>query len=797
MLGRDFKDKDTVAVVVGMPTEFDEEQAKAFSGSIWAHLYHILTKNGIDSNAWVYAQACRSTGHITLSEEKRCHKGLIEYLKECGAKYALLVGDKATRIFSNGQIKALKKARGTTIHVDGIVGVPVYDYIDVMRDREMEETFLADLIFFRNLSSGKFETFNYTKLDPALLPNFHKRNVAITKAECVAYDLETEGLDHRKGKVKMLGLAWRYEDMYFTGIIYPQESPFKVPDNWRWSWEQINDLFKSINKTVAHNSKFDNGWLISRGVHVQVNFDTMLASHCENNLTPSTLKFLAKKELNAPNYEEGIDHEDLSEETRIKMQEYCQLDCYFTLRLREEFLKQGLKYRNVKISADYKKPFAKILMPGTRVLEQIEQRGIYISRDKLNETKIQLKNELQEYKAKLDSLLPKGLTEINYDSPTQLRKLLYSKEGFGYKPIYIGKDANPDEDDPTTGKPALKKLARQGSEFAKVLLEYRQRAKALSAFIYPWLDMLDENNRLYPKYTIGRTATGRLSAYDPNLQQVSRDKRIRNLVSATPGYMFVEADYSQIELRVAAWLGRISSMIKIYNENGDIHTNTAKSIAQLAGLDWDSLDKTTQKEYRTRAKAVNFGFIYGMGWEGFMDYADASYDVVLTPAEAKHYREVYFNLYPELLDWHARSKQEVTYNKCIITPFGRLRRLPNIDSIDNYLRGKAIRCGVNTPVQSTASDFTLLSMIDLEREFSKYPDIARIVGQCHDAIFFEIREDKVNEIVPIIYHIMTHPRLEEFDLYMDVPIDVEIKIGTCWGDANAVVYDPQKAEVEL
>lgn len=803
--GRD-DEKHDVAVIVGMPTKFEFESDSPLTAKLWVSLADELHRAGIWDSQWVYASPCYTSEKLTTAQEKRCHTNLIDYLKSSGVKYVLLVGSTAMTIFSNGKHKAITKERGGVIEIEGIRAVPIYDYQDVLRDLELKTTFKADLEFFQRLITDLFAKPECTMLGKVRKDSLSR--TVISTSTSMSYDIETTGFNYRTNVCSMIGVAYRSggSKNIYTAIMYPEETPFTVSAKFKWKWSDIAEVLKTAPRTAAHNSKFDNGWLQSRGLPARASMDTMLAAYADNHMTPHGLKFLAKWKLHAPHYNEGIKFDDLSDEMRDKMEYYCQLDCYYTLLLREKYLESSLEYGDVP--GDYKKVLSKILMPSTRVLERIEARGVHVDKMELYGVNARLKVDRDKARTKLDMLVlretgklkvPGGAEPVNYDSPSQLRKLLYGKKsegGFGFKPIYKERDPD-DDDDPTTGKAALKKLARDGSEFCKVLLEYRDHSKALSGFVEPWLEMLGESgDRLYPSYRL-TLATGRSACYDPNLQQVSRNKLIRNLIKPTPGWIFVESDYSQVELRVAAWVGRIHSMLKIYREGGDIHINTGKALAKLAGKDWDSLTKEEKKDFRQKAKAVNFGFVYGMSAEGFIEYADASYDVVLTLAEAKNFRKVYFELYPELQDWHDRSKRETLAKKYVKNKFGFLRRLPNVDSVDKKLVSKAVRCGYNTPVQGTAFYLTLLSMIDLEDEFQKIPDIVRIIGQCHDAIFFEINpkigERNVQKVLQHINDIMVNPRLSEFDLYMDVPLEVEIKYGGCWSDPDCKIFEPERS----
>jgi len=267
------------------------------------------------------------------------------------------------------------------------------------------------------------------------------------------------------------------------------------------------------------------------------------------------------------------------------------------------------------------------------------------------------------------------------------------------------------------------------------------------------------------------------SCSEPNLQQVPRDPKIRSLITAPPGWTFVEADYSQIELRVAAMLSGDPMMIDIFNrEDGDIHTTTAIAV---------SGKREVTKEERKKAKAINFGFLYGMGATKFREYARDKYGQDLTMEEAIRFRQRFFDLYSELPRWHMKQRDIVKMYGQVRTLTGRIRHLPGVFSPSEELRASAERQAINTPVQSFASDLTLASIIEIYQTIPR--DRCRIVGTVHDAILFEVRNEYIEEVTEQIKAIMEKPQIitEKFGIRLPVPLvsNIEVKPGG-WGSVE-------------
>jgi len=236
----------------------------------------------------------------------------------------------------------------------------------------------------------------------------------------------------------------------------------------------------------------------------------------------------------------------------------------------------------------------------------------------------------------------------------------------------------------------------------------------------------------------------------------------------------VEADFSQIELRLAAMFSKDPELTRTFRSGGDPHTETAASVSGKA-------PETITKEERKMAKAVNFGFLYGMGAKKFRIYADEKYQVKVSDEEARAYRKAFFNKYRGLLPWHDRQRRLVRNLEHVVSPIGRIRHLPNVRSSDEGLQAQAEREAINSPVQGLASDLTVLSMVLLHERLDS--NRARIIGNVHDAVLFEIDEDYVTEASALIKKTMEHlPLKRYFGFKPAVPIAVDIAVSDHWGE---------------
>lgn len=280
----------------------------------------------------------------------------------------------------------------------------------------------------------------------------------------------------------------------------------------------------------------------------------------------------------------------------------------------------------------------------------------------------------------------------------------------------------------------------------------------------------------------GGTVTGRLSS---NLQQIPRQSkdtpahlRMKDTVVAPPGFMLLEADYSQIELRIAAWLANEPTMRRIYQQGGDIHADTARDILRTGAT----------PDARQKAKSVNFGFLYGMGAAKFVIYAFVTYGVRFTDDEAQTIRKRFFRKFSALSAWYMRQEAEVRRTRQVRTPLGRIRHLPDILSPDKEVQQSAVRRAINMPVQATASDLNLLAAIEAEREM---PAGTKFLLPYHDATVWLVPEAEIEPAARLLKRTMedTVPNTilpQKFRVTCPVPLEAEVKVGRSWGSMEVV-----------
>ena len=293
----------------------------------------------------------------------------------------------------------------------------------------------------------------------------------------------------------------------------------------------------------------------------------------------------------------------------------------------------------------------------------------------------------------------------------------------------------------------------------------------MNTCLLPWSTRLDARSRLHTIYKAYGTVTGRLSG---DLQQVPRDLFIRSVFGAPKGWLFVSADFSQIELRIAAHIARERRMLRAFILGQDLHSVMAST---LTGKPVEDLTS----EERKLAKAVNFGFLYDMGAAKFQSYAFEKFDLTISMEEAQIAREQYFHSWPGLHPWHARQRRLVNANQYVTSPIGRIRHLPDVLSGDRYVKAEAERQAINSPVQSMASDMMLFAMVKLDPQLD--PSEAFLTGTLHDQIFAQMLEDKIDHYASLIKETMENlPLHKTFGCELTVPIVAEVEWGQHWAE---------------
>ncbi|MSR70597.1 hypothetical protein EXS62_00995 [Candidatus Kaiserbacteria bacterium] len=403
--------------------------------------------------------------------------------------------------------------------------------------------------------------------------------------------------------------------------------------------------------------------------------------------------------------------------------------------------------------------YEQIELPLSPVLRRMEQRGIEVDKDFLKELS-------REYTKELDAIAKRIYKaaggEFNVSSPKQLGEVLFDKLGLATKKKTAGGARSTKESE-------LQKLAGE-HPIIKDILAYRELSKLLGTYIDALPALLDKHNRVHTRYLQIGAATGRMASLDPNLQNIpiksDLGRRIRHAFVASRGMELVSFDYSQIELRLAAVLSGDKSLIEIFKNGRDVHTEVASRVFGVQAAD-------VTYEMRRRAKVINFGLLYGMGVLALQQSLNTN------RKEAQEFYNQYLATFPRLADYLEEIKGEAAKKGYTETLFGRRRYFDGIKSAIPYVRASAERMAINAPLQGTSADLIKLAMIEIDKH---YPDI--LLLQVHDELVFEIKENKVGEYAPKIQEIMENVVPQE--KLRGVPIMVEGKAGKNWGEMNPI-----------
>lgn len=765
--------KAKVMVVNSYATEQDEQEGAAVMPS---SLVERLRAIGLDPEKVYYTNAikcaCPRGTKYKVGDIKKCKQHLDKEIAAVQPTYVLVLGAQALKATVDGSITELN---GVMVEKEGIKYMPSYSPGIVYRDPGKAPFVEKAMNNFKAMMEGSLE--GLPELDIRLITNMRELKRAFHHLKDnnylhLSYDIETTGLVRFEDEVNLFGFG---NDQ--VQYIIPLEARYSPLKGARLAQRKlirtcVNWLNRNAKALVAGNGKFDDLFLKYRfGVKPNITFDVVLASHILNENTPNGVKENAVLECNAPEWDVDKGLKTGQYQTREKYQEYLTYlgyDVYYEYKLYRVF------HKKLKQDRALMKLFYHLYMPGIISYETVEEHGVFIYPQQFKEVRKHLESEKRAIEKELLRL---AKHEVNWNSPAQIQKLLYGE-------LKLPVIETTESGSPSTSEATLMQL-RDKHPIVELILKYRGVNIQISHFIDGWINRM-WGRRLFPNFKLHGTVTGRTSCTDPNLQQVPRDPIIRNLVGAPEGWSVVEIDYSQAELRIAAIMSGDETMKRIYQTGGDIHTHTYEMITGEKVSD----DKYIKKEQRKKAKAVNFGFVYGMGWRKFKIYARDNYGVDLTDKEAEQWRERFFQAYHSLPKWHSKQRRIVQSMGQVRSPIGRLRRLPDIYSTDKSKKAEAERQSINSPVQGFGSDLTILGMSEIMGNAQYYdPDYVLdkdkffVIGTVHDATLFEVRNDYLMEFCPRAKHILEHPKALEdvFHFDTDVPIVADVAVGKSWG----------------
>jgi len=625
---------------------------------------------------------------------------------------------------------------------------------------------------------------------------------AIGMADEVVCDLETTGLDEHAvagGKTNG-GYPARIVLAAFTlptnvtreGTPTTWVLPLSHPASpWIGRWRRITRevmlAVRDNNKPLLNaNVKFDCRWIKAHaGVDLsrQIVWDTMISSHLLDENHSTRLKTRAAHTFGIPPWDD-FDLSAPGAAERVPLGDlgmYAARDTYWTWRLAElhreqMFLAPDLDEGPVGADEVEDARLGRLAtwcaIPTTATLTAIEQRGMCLDTDWVH-------TQLGEHKAAVKRLTGELVQRYELSgepsfAPTSLWFAEWTRRAVKAGDLRIA-EMTP------TGKPrwskgVLVRQARRGSDVALDLLALRGHTKKVE-YLRSWLGYVSPEGLIHATYNAGRVVTGRLSADSPNMQQVTAE--LKPAFVPSPGHVFVDLDYSQIELRVAAFISRCVPMLDAFRRGDDLHRLLAQQITGKAN------PADVNAGERQAGKSANFGLLYGMSAYGFQMYAETVYGVSFTEAEAVKIRATFFSTWEGILDWHLRCVRLVHRDGQMISPIGRVRRLPSIWDGNAKVVSYAERSAINSPVQGFASDLMQMAAASIEGTLPGVQPVkdARIVATVHDDIVVEVPEDDWESRARACQHRMLTigDHLVRLDCKLDVPLAVEAKVGTRWG----------------
>ena len=518
--------------------------------------------------------------------------------------------------------------------------------------------------------------------------------------------------------------------------------------------EDLKKIFESDILKIGHGEKADYLALKSKGFNPKnMMFDLTIASYILNpakdnyRLDEMILEVLgivleSKKE----NVQLGLFD---TPENEDKKEEYSRYALYI-LKCKEKY-ETELKEKNQFHL------FENIEMPLMRVLAEMEFSGVLVDREIIDEFSKKLSSSVDNLTHEIWNMVG---TEFNINSPKQLGEILFEKLQLPViKKTKSGYSTDAD---------VLEKLRLEHPIIDKIL-EYRTLNKLKATYIDGIIPLIKEDGRVHAKFNQTVTATGRISCTEPNLQNIpirtEIGKELRKMFVAKEGFTFLDADYSQIELRVLAHISGDENMIHAFNSGEDIHAMTASQVFDVP------LEDVT-KQMRSEAKAVNFGIVYGIS-----DFGLAT-NIGTSRKKAKEYIEKYFAKYPGIKAYMDRTVKECKEKGYVETLWGRRRYVPEIKSNNFNVRQFGERVAMNAPIQGTAADIIKIAMINIEKELEDKKLESKLLLQVHDELVIETKLEEIETVRELLVRNM------ENVIKLDVPLKVEAEEGKTWFDAH-------------
>ena len=576
----------------------------------------------------------------------------------------------------------------------------------------------------------------------------------------LAIDTETDSLDPHQANLVGISLSTKVGKACYIPIGHKSDKCL----NKKKVLEKIKPLLEDPSiKKIGQNIKFDFIIFYKNGIHLNSMEDTMLMSYVldagknrhnmdtlsEIHLDHKTITFkdmvgTGKKEIN------------FSEVEIEKAKDYAAEDADITFRLYKKFYKNLRSEKLISIYEIFEKPMIKILA-------FMEIEGIKVDNKFLKILSLKFKKKIEKVKKEIFKISKK---EFNIASPKQLGEIIYNDLKIaGLKKTKKGSFA--------TSALVLEDLSFKGHKFAQFVLDWRQISKLKNTYTDSLQEHLNpKTKRVHTSFLLAATTTGRLASSDPNLQNIpikTEDGRdIRKAFVAGKDNVLISADYNQIEMRILADLADVKELKKAFRNNEDIHSLTA---SQIFNVDIKKVDK----DQRRKAKAINFGIIYGISQYGLAKQINVS------NYEAEEFLNSYFAKFPEIKIYMDNTIKFCRRSGYVNNIFGRRSHFNGINDKNFNIRNFQERAAINAPIQGSASEIMRLAMIQLDKKLGNQESLkCKMLLQIHDELIFEVKKNEMNKLIKIIQDEMISVANSEFHAF-SIPLTVDINSGDNWG----------------
>ncbi len=564
-------------------------------------------------------------------------------------------------------------------------------------------------------------------------------------------------------------------------------------------------LCKPERIVIGQNLKYDAGYLQStEGILFRIGGDTlMLATLLDENSMERNLDVLTK--IHAPEmagyadlFNATYDKSRMWEHPIDQIRGYGCGDTDACLRIYNKLEEEV--FTDPRLWAHY----IHVSLPGLNGFVGLEARGMHVDTGgAMTEFHDFMQIEVARQRASLISQIPRQIKRDHLDAQPKakpedviklsrsalLKDILFTHPaGFKLKPKVFTKTTAklpPEMQEPSVSSKDHLPFFFDTCPFTFELAEYVKNERLLSTNVVGFKKKYVVNDMVRPTYGLCKAVTGRTNSDDPNGQNYPKRGKMAKTYGkqfvAPSGWYMIAPDLSQAELRIAASMANEKTMIEIYKAGGDIHRTTAAVVMSLADSSFAQLMANVQKDARQKAKAVNFGFLFGMWWKKFIIYAKTQYGVDFTPKEAEAVRKNFFKKYAGLEPWHNRVKEFALEHGYMRSYTGRVRHLPMVDSSEDYIVQEALRQAINSPVQGCASDLGVMAIGRMHEEVSS--EYLRLVGFIHDSIIGYVRHEHLDWGLKTVKHYMeSNPMKEWFNSEIKVPIVADASFGLNFGE---------------